>query len=93
MSARSVRDLSDRLINGPILPSLVRLAGPVMLSNLFQTLYNFADRMWLSRHSEASLAAVGLVWPLIFLGLSIGSGITAGFSAGRATRSAPCSNS
>jgi len=76
MSARSARDLSDRLINGPILPSLVRLAGPVMLSNLFQTLYNFADRMWLSRHSEASLAAVGLVWPLIFLGLSIGSGIT-----------------
>jgi len=76
MSARSARDLSDRLVKGPIVSSLVRLAWPVMLSNLFQTIYNFADRFWLAKHSEASLAAVGLSWPLIFLALSIGSGIT-----------------
>ncbi len=47
-----------------------------MLSNLLQTVYNFVDRFWLARHSAESLAAVGLAWPLIFLGLSIGSGIT-----------------
>jgi putative MATE family efflux protein len=76
MSARSAKDLSDRLINGPIVSSLVRLAWPVMLSNLFQTVYNFVDRFWLAKHSPASLAAVGLSWPLIFLALSIGSGIT-----------------
>jgi putative MATE family efflux protein len=76
MSARSARDLSDRLVNGPIVPSLVRLAWPVMLSNLLQTVYNFVDRFWLAKHSSASLAAVGLSWPLIFLALSIGSGIT-----------------
>ena len=76
MSARSARDLTNRLLNGPITPSLVRLAWPVMLSNLFQTVYNFVDRFWLSRHSSASLAAVGLSWPLIFLARSIGSGVT-----------------
>lgn len=76
MSARSARDLSNRLIHGPIVPSLARLAWPVMLSNLFQTVYNFVDRFWLARHSSISLAAVGLSWPLIFLALSIGSGIT-----------------
>jgi putative MATE family efflux protein len=76
MSRRSARNLSDRLVSGPIVSSLVRLAWPVMLSNLFQTIYNFTDRFWLAQHSAASLAAVGLTWPLIFLGLSIGSGVT-----------------
>lgn len=47
-----------------------------MISNLLQTVYNFVDRFWLSKHSTASLAAVGLSWPLIFLALSIGSGVT-----------------
>ena len=76
MSARSARDLSDRLVNGPIVTSLIRLAWPVMVSNLFQTVYNFVDRFWLAKHGSISLAAVGLSWPLIFLALSIGSGIT-----------------
>jgi len=76
MSARSARDLSDRLLNGPIVPSLLRLALPVMASNFLQTVYNVVDRFWLSRHSTESFAAVGLTWPLIFLALSIGSGIT-----------------
>jgi len=76
MSARSARDLSDRLVNGPIVPSLLRLAWPVMASNLFQTFYNLVDRFWLARHGSTSLAAVGLTWPLIFLAMAVGSGVT-----------------
>lgn len=76
MSARSARDLSNRLVNGPIVPSLVRLAWPVMLSNLFQTIYNFVDRLWLSKHGATSLASVVLTWPLIFLAIAVGSGVT-----------------
>jgi len=64
------------LVEGPITGSLLRLAWPVMLSNLFQTLYNFVDRFWLARLGKVPIAALALSWPLVFLALSIGSGIT-----------------
>ena len=47
-----------------------------MLSNLFQTLYNFVDRFWLARLGKVEIAALALSWPLVFLVLSVGSGIT-----------------
>jgi putative MATE family efflux protein len=76
MPRRSLNAEYNPLIEGPIIRSLVRLAWPVMLSNLFQTLYNFVDRFWLGRSSEVGIAALALSWPLIFLVLSIGAGIT-----------------
>jgi len=72
----SARDLSVRLTQGPIVPALLRLAWPVMLTNLFQTAYNFADRYWLAQYSPIGIAAIQVSWPLIFLVLSVGSGIT-----------------
>jgi len=47
-----------------------------MLANLFQTLYNFVDRFWLARLGKLPIAALALSWPLVFLVLSLGSGIT-----------------
>lgn len=64
------------MTDGPITASLLRLAWPVMLSNLFQTLYNFVDRFWLARLGRIPIAALALSWPLVFLVLSLGSGIT-----------------
>jgi putative MATE family efflux protein len=72
---RQLRSLPS-LTDGPITRSLLLLAWPVMLSNLFQTLYNFVDRFWLARLGTIEIAALALAWPLVFLVLSIGSGIT-----------------
>jgi len=47
-----------------------------MLSNLFQTLYNFVDRFWLARSSTVAIAGLQLAWPLIFLVISLGAGLT-----------------
>jgi putative MATE family efflux protein len=47
-----------------------------MLSNLFQTLYNFADRLWLGRWSSVGIAAVQISFPLVFLTISVASGFT-----------------
>jgi putative MATE family efflux protein len=47
-----------------------------MLSNLFQTLYNFADRLWLGRYGSVGIAAVQISFPLVFLSISVASGIT-----------------
>ena len=64
------------LTTGPITSSLLKLAWPVMLSNLFQTLYNFADRLWLGRYGSVGIAAVQISFPLVFLSISVASGIT-----------------
>jgi len=66
----------DDLTTGPITRSLLKLAWPVMLSNLFQTLYNFADRLWLGRWGSVGIAAVQVSFPLVFLTISVASGIT-----------------
>ncbi|HDS29053.1 MAG TPA: MATE family efflux transporter [Candidatus Acetothermia bacterium] len=64
------------LTSGPIARSLLKLAWPVMLSNLFQTLYNFTDRLWLARWGPVGIAAIQLSFPLVFLSISVASGIT-----------------
>jgi putative MATE family efflux protein len=64
------------LVSGPITKSLLRLAWPVMLSNLFHTLYNLVDTLWLGRLGTAHVAAPGISWPVIFMGISIGAGAT-----------------
>jgi putative MATE family efflux protein len=76
MARRSASDLRLHLVEGPITPSLLRLAWPIMLSSLLQTVYNFVDRLWLAKLSPIGIAALALCWPLIFLVLSIGLGIT-----------------
>jgi putative MATE family efflux protein len=64
------------LTSGPIAGSLLKLAWPVMLSNLFQTLYSFTDRLWLARWGSLGIAAIQLSFPLVFLSISVASGIT-----------------
>ncbi len=75
MKRQLIRRPED-LTTGPIARSLLRLAWPVMLSNLFQTLYNFVDRLWLGRWSTVGIAAVQISFPLVFLTISVASGFT-----------------
>ena len=64
------------LTDGPIARSLLALAWPVMLSNLFQTIYNFVDTLWLGRLGKVAVAAPTIAFPLVFLMISIGFGVT-----------------
>lgn len=64
------------LTEGPILPVLLTLAWPVVLSNLLQTLYNLADTYWVGRLGAGAVAAVSLSFPIVFLFISIGGGFT-----------------
>jgi putative MATE family efflux protein len=65
-----------RLTQGPIARSLLLLAWPIMLSNLFQTVYNLVDTLWLGRLGTVAVAAPTIAWPLIFLVISLGAGVT-----------------
>lgn len=52
-----------------------------MLSNLIQTVYSLTDTYFVSRIGDDQVAAVGFVWPIIFLYMSLGIGLTLGAKA------------
>ena len=56
--------------------SLLKLSGPIVLANTLQTAYQLIDTFWLGRIGAGAVAAVSLSFPLIFLIISIGIGLT-----------------
>src|SRR5690625_778470 len=61
---------------GSIFRSLVSLAIPIILANIFQTAYQLVDTFWLGRLGANAVAAVSISFPLLFLVLSVGGGLT-----------------
>lgn len=65
------------LLNGPIFTSMVRFAIPVLLSSIFQQLYNTMDTIIVGNIlGETSLAAVGAAMPVydLLMGFAMGMG-------------------
>ena len=55
---------------------LLTLSVPIMINNIIQTLYNLVDGIWVSKISSVHFAAVSFVWPINFLFVSLGMGIS-----------------
>lgn len=69
--------MNKRLANlteGPILKSLLTLALPIIMANVFQAAYQLTDSFWVGRLGEKAVAAVAIVFPAIFLLTSLGIG-------------------
>jgi putative MATE family efflux protein len=64
------------MTTGAVTPKLFQLAWPLVLGNLLQTVYNVADLFWVGRVSEEAVAAVSLMFPLTFMFISTGLGIS-----------------
>lgn len=69
---RGTRDTTK----GPILGALVALAIPIVATNVLQTLYQLIDTFWVGRLGAAAVAAVSLSFPVLFLLISLGVGMT-----------------
>lgn len=56
---------------------LLRLAPPVMLSQLIQALYNIVDSFYVGKYSADALTALTVIYPLqlIIIALSVGTGV------------------
>lgn len=61
---------------GPILKSLLGLAGPIVLTNLFHTAYQLVDTFWVGRLGADAVAAVSLSFPIVFLLITLGGGFS-----------------
>lgn len=64
------------LTDGSIPKSLFYLSLPIVITNLLQVGYNLADTFWLGRYSTDALAAISLGFPLVYLFISLGLGLT-----------------
>ncbi|GAA0662851.1 MATE family efflux transporter [Natronoarchaeum mannanilyticum] len=64
------------LTSGDIGKPLFFLAMPIVVTNLFQTAYNLADTFWLGQYSTDALAAISFAFPMVFLLISFGMGIS-----------------
>jgi putative MATE family efflux protein len=69
------RNLPD-LTSGSIVKSLVTLSLPIVITNLLQTCYQLTDTFWVGRLGSEAVAAVAMSFPLIFLMLSFGIGLS-----------------
>lgn len=66
----------NKFTEGKILNSLTSLALPIIFANILQTTYQLIDTFWLGRLGANAVAAVSLSFPVLFLVLSLGSGLT-----------------
>ena len=81
--------LSQRMLQGPLLPSILLYTIPIILTSLLQLLFNAADLVvvgrWCGSVAVAAVGATGSITNLIvnlFIGLSVGSGVTMAHALG-----------
>lgn len=65
----------------PVMPLLLSMAFPPMLSMLIQSMYNIVDSIFVARLSRDALTAVSLVYPLQNLSLAAAVGLGVGLNA------------
>lgn len=66
----------NKFTEGKLINSLLSLALPIIFANILQSAYQLIDTFWLGRIGADAVAAVSLSFPLLFLVLSIGAGLT-----------------
>ena len=67
-------DRGVSLLEGPIVPSLLKLAIPIVLANTFQSAYSLTDAFWVGRLGGAAVAAVSISFPVVFVMIALGMG-------------------
>ncbi|MBS0539364.1 MAG: MATE family efflux transporter [Proteobacteria bacterium] len=66
----------NKLLEGPILRSLLSLAIPIVAANTLQSGYQLIDAFWVGRLGGAAVAAVSLSFPVMFLMFAVGAGLS-----------------
>jgi putative MATE family efflux protein len=64
------------ITEGAILPAVLRLAGPVILSITLQTSYQLVNTFWVGRLGGQAVAAISVTAPMFFFLLVLGSGLS-----------------
>lgn len=69
-----------KLTEGPVLPALVKMAGPMSLGIVAMIAFNLADTWFIARLGAEPLAAISFTFPVVFsfasLAMGLGQGTT-----------------
>lgn len=68
--------MRDEILNGRLLPTIIKLSGPIVAGNLLETAYEWAGLFWLGRLGPEAVAAVSISFPATFLLISVAIGFT-----------------
>lgn len=75
--AKSVTNVN--MTEGSLLATLLRVAWPITVTNLFQSSYDIVNAFWVGKLGPDAIAAVAASGPIFFILISLGSGLaTAG---------------
>ncbi|MGC9529368.1 MAG: MATE family efflux transporter [Candidatus Bipolaricaulaceae bacterium] len=69
--------MRQRILQGPILKTMLVLAWPVILANALHSLYNLIDAFWLGKLSTEALSAPTVAWPVVFFFMALAIGFRA----------------
>lgn len=64
------------ILNDNALKAIIKLALPLMLGNLIQTLYNITDAYWVGKLGYIEFSAISFVWPITFIFLAFSLGMS-----------------
>ncbi len=67
---------SELIQKGDMYKVLLTLSIPIMINSIIQTLYNLVDGIWVSKISSVHFAATSFVWPVNFLFVALGMGLS-----------------
>lgn len=70
------QDKTEMILKGSIYKVLLTLSIPIMINSVIQTLYNLVDGVYVSAISSVHFAATAFVWPVNFLFISLGIGLS-----------------
>jgi putative MATE family efflux protein len=72
------------MFDGPLIPLFIRLGVPMLAGQIVQLIYNITDTAFISRIDRADpslVGGVGIIFPLMFLGIALAAGIMTGISS------------
>ncbi|RLG79609.1 MAG: MATE family efflux transporter [Thermoprotei archaeon] len=65
-----------RILDGPIVATMLWLAWPMILAEIITISYNLIDAYWLGKLGKEAFGAPTVSWPMIMLFHSVGFGLT-----------------
>jgi putative MATE family efflux protein len=74
--ANSLNERVSKLTEGPIGKALWSLAVPIVLSNTLYTSHQLINTFWVGRLGATAVAAVSVSFPILFLLVSLGGGLS-----------------
>lgn len=70
----------NRMGTAPVAPLLLKMALPIILSTLVQSLYNIVDGIFVAQISEEAMTAITYAQPPVIVLLAVGTGIAVGMN-------------